>query len=69
MRLYWVALVLSIIGCINWGLVGLFDYDLVRNLFGDTGLTRTIYAIVGASGVYLIFHSLGNQIRKSSTAW
>lgn len=47
------ALVLVIIGAINWGLVGFFRYDLVRNLFGDgTALTRIIFALVGLAGLY-----------------
>jgi uncharacterized protein len=47
------ALVLVIIGAVNWGLIGFFQYDLVRNLFGDgTALTRIIFALVGLAGLY-----------------
>ncbi len=47
-----VSLVLSIIGCINWGLVGLFDFNLVEYLFGDgTFLTRLVYVLVLISGI------------------
>jgi len=50
----WTALVLVIVGGLNWGLIGLFKFDLVATLFGDmTGLSRTIYAIVGVSSVYV----------------
>ena len=46
------ALVVSIIGCINWGLVGLFDFNLVEYLFGDgTLLTRIVYVLVLISGL------------------
>ena len=48
-----IALVLVIIGAVNWGLIGFFQYDLVRNLFGDgTALTRIIFALVGLAGLY-----------------
>ena len=50
-----VALTLSIIGAVNWGLIGLFTFDLVAFLFGSmTLLSRIIYTIVGICGVYLI---------------
>ena len=46
------TLVLSIIGCINWGLVGLFNFNLVEYLLGDGSLlTRIVYVIVMASGL------------------
>ena len=49
------ALTLSIIGAVNWGLFGLFKFDLVAFLFGSmTLLSRIIYTIVGICGIYLI---------------
>ena len=49
------ALTLSIIGAVNWGLIGLFKFDLVAFLFGSmTLLSRNIYNIVGICGIYLI---------------
>jgi uncharacterized membrane protein YuzA (DUF378 family) len=47
------ALVLTIIGAINWGLIGLFEYDLVVALFGglDSMVTRTIYTLIGLAGL------------------
>ncbi len=46
------ALVITIIGAINWGLVGFFDFNLVSNLFGkDSSITNIIYAIVGICGL------------------
>ena len=49
------ALTLSIIGAVNWGLIGLFKFDLVAFLFGSmTLLSRIIYTIVGICGIYLI---------------
>ena len=50
-----IALVLIIIGAINWGLIGLFKFDLVAFVFGDmTVMSRIVYAIVGIAGLYLI---------------
>mgnify|MGYP003307126203 FL=1 len=46
------SLVLSIIGCINWGLVGLFNFNLVEYLLGDGSLlTRIVYVLVMVSGL------------------
>lgn len=47
-----VALALIIIGAINWGLVGLFDFNLVSTLFGtDTIITKIVYILVGIAGI------------------
>lgn len=47
-----IALVVTIIGAINWGLIGLFDFNLVAAIFGDgTWLERTIYTLVGITGL------------------
>ncbi|MGN0378670.1 MAG: DUF378 domain-containing protein [Butyrivibrio sp.] len=51
----YTALVLVIIGAINWALIGFFKFDLVAFIFGDlTVVTRIIYVIVGLAGLYLI---------------
>ena len=51
-----LALILSIIGSINWGLVGLFQFDLVAWIFGgqDALLSRVIYTLVGIAGLWCI---------------
>lgn len=48
-----IALTLTIIGAINWGLIGFFNFDLVAALFGgqDAFLSRVIYSLVGLSGL------------------
>ncbi len=47
-----ITYVLVIIGALNWGLIGVFDFDLVATLFGEmTYLTRVIYSLVGLSGI------------------
>ncbi len=48
-----IALVLIIIGAINWGLIGIFNFNLVATIFGDmTILSRIIYGLVGISGIW-----------------
>ena len=51
-----LTLILSIIGCANWGLVGLFQFDLVAWLFGGESslLSRIIYTLVGLAGLWCI---------------
>ena len=51
---YWVALVLVIVGGLNWGLIGAFNFDLVAALFGDMSmLSRAIYILIGLSAIYV----------------
>lgn len=60
----YILLALAIIGCINWGLIGFFQFNLVSFLFGDaTWLSRIIYAVVGLCGLYAI--SFFGRIRNS----
>lgn len=51
-----IALILSIIGCVNWGLVGIFRLDLVSWLFGGSGslFSRTVYTVIGLAGLWCI---------------
>jgi len=51
-----LALILSIIGSLNWGLIGIFQFDLVAWLFGGQGsiVSRIIYTLVGLAGVWCI---------------
>jgi uncharacterized membrane protein YuzA (DUF378 family) len=52
----WIALILVIIGGLNWGLVGLFNFNLVAAIFGDMSiLARIIYILVGLAALYTIF--------------
>ena len=54
----WVAMVLLIVGGLNWGLVGLFNFDLVATLFGtQTAFSRVVYTLVGLSALYSIYTS------------
>ncbi|MBR3132738.1 MAG: DUF378 domain-containing protein [Clostridia bacterium] len=48
-----IALLLIIIGAINWGLIGLFEFNLVDTIFGEMSLlSRIIYTLVGISGLW-----------------
>ena len=51
-----IALILTIVGAINWGLIGLFQFDLVSWIFGgqDAIISRIIYGIVGLAGLWCI---------------
>jgi uncharacterized protein len=48
----WLALV--VVGAINWGLVGLFDWNLVAEIFGTGTVTDVVYAIVGVAGLMML---------------
>lgn len=49
------ALILSVIGCINWGLVGIFSFDLVAWIFGAGSLlSRIIYVVICLAGLWTI---------------
>lgn len=48
-----IALVLIIIGAINWGLIGIFNFNLVDSIFGSMSvISRIIYTLVGVSGLW-----------------
>ncbi len=51
-----IALLISIIGSINWGLIGLFQFDLVAWIFGgqDAVISRIVYGLVGLAGLWCI---------------
>lgn len=51
----YIAWILVLVGGLNWGLVGIFDYNLVASLFGaDSALTRIVYSLVGLAALYLV---------------
>ena len=66
-----LALVLVIVGALNWGLVALFEWDLVAELFGETFgttkvATRIIYGLLGLDGLYLAVTVLPAILRSDS---
>ena len=57
------CLVITIIGAINWGLIGLFNFNLVETIFGANMLARVIYTIVGITGLInigILFNHIEN---------
>lgn len=60
----WIALLLLIIGGLNWGLVGLFNFNLVVAIFGSmTMITKVIYIVVGIAALYTLYYLF--KARKS----
>jgi len=55
----WIAIVLTLIGGINWGLVGFFNWNLVAAILPETA-ARVVYAIVGLAALYLIYTASKN---------
>ncbi|WP_043713042.1 DUF378 domain-containing protein [Symbiobacterium thermophilum] len=60
-----IARLLVIIGALNWGLIGLFGFDLVAFLFGGqmSLISRLVYTLVGVAGVFVIGDLVGNRQR------
>ena len=60
-----ICLCLTIVGAINWGLIGLFSFDLVATIFGEmTLMTRVVYTLVAAAGlvnIALLFVDLDHK--------
>lgn len=56
-----IAYILVIVGALNWGLVGLFNFDLVTAIFGDMSImARIVYSLVGISAIIYLFMSYNN---------
>lgn len=54
--LSWIALILLLIGGLNWGMVGLFDIDVISAIFGyKSAISRIIFILVGLAAIYKIF--------------
>lgn len=61
-----IALILVVVGGLNWGLVGLLDMDLVAKIFGDMSmLSRVIYVLVGLSALYMLITDLPKAGKKA----
>jgi len=55
----WIAIVLVIIGGLNWGLVGLFDFDVIASIFGSVvAVQKIIYILVGIAALYMIYFAV-----------
>lgn len=59
----WVAFILVVVGGLNWGLVGLFNFDLVAAIFGSMStISRVVYVLVGLAAIYFLVKGIsGNQ--------
>lgn len=57
-----ITLILIVIGGLNWGLIGVFNFNLMEAIFGMTVLTTIIYILVGVSGLYWLF--MLNKVTK-----
>ena len=55
----WIALILLVVGGLNWGLVGLFKFDLVAAILGEmSALARIVYVVVGLSAAVVLVSAL-----------
>jgi hypothetical protein len=63
--LKWIAWILVVIGALNWGLVGLFNFDLVAFLFGaGSVLSNVVYILVGLSAIILVIFKITKHKKK-----
>jgi uncharacterized protein len=67
--LHYIAFALLVIGGINWGLVGLFNFDLVAKIFGDMStVSKVVYTLVGLSAIFeSITHGIRCKVCKPET--
>ena len=65
-----IALILVIVGGLNWGLVGLFNFDLVATIFGTGSmLSKIVYIVVGLASLYMIYFAVKDTTKmRSQTA-
>ena len=65
-----IALALVIIGALNWGLIGFFEFDLVASIFGGqtSAFARVVYALVGLSGIACILFAQEDEESSTSTS-
>ena len=60
----WIVFILVIVGALNWGLVGIFGFDLVATIFGAMSMiSRVVYSLVGISAVYTLVTAPGKMSR------
>ena len=61
-----IALIVMVIGALNWGLIGLFHFDLVAALFGNMStFSRIVYALVGVAGIWGIAMLFQRNVRHT----
>jgi uncharacterized membrane protein YuzA (DUF378 family) len=62
----WIALILLVVGGLNWGLVGLFQFDLVAAIFSET-LARIVYVVVGLSAIAILVPALASRLSPETS--
>lgn len=60
-----IAMILTIIGALNWLLVGVFNFNLVTFIFGASVFTAIVYILVGLAGIWLIYYLIKHKFRSS----
>lgn len=63
----WIAQVLLVVGGLNWGLVGLFKFNLVTAIFGENIVSDIVYVLVGLAALWVIF-TIGSYAKKGVVA-
>ena len=64
----WISLIVAIIGALNWGLIGLFGFNLVAAIFGEMSVwSRIVYLIVGLAALILIIEAFTPRHRPATT--
>ena len=62
-----ISLILLIVGGLNWGLVGLFNFDLVATIFGTGSmLSKIVYIVVGLASLYMIYFDVKNTNKNTA---
>ncbi|HJX50370.1 MAG TPA: DUF378 domain-containing protein [Candidatus Nanoarchaeia archaeon] len=64
MIIKWIAWILVVIGALNWGLVGLFEFDIVNYFFGISTISMVIYDIIGLSALVLVVFKIIKLVGK-----
>jgi uncharacterized protein len=53
--IHFIAFILVVVGALNWGLIGVADFNLVATIFGDGGVSRVVYTLVGLSALVVLY--------------
>lgn len=61
----WIAMILLIVGGLNWGTIGFFNFDFVRAIFGQSWLSRIVFGLVGLSAIYVA--ALSTSLSRAET--
>jgi len=66
----WIAIILLVVGGLNWDLIGFFKFDLVATFFGEMSiLSRIVYNVIGLYVVYVLIMTLSKKIRKKNLSY